>query len=57
VDFEWDDKKAVINFRKHKVRFTEAATVWLDGNALELADPDHSKEDERWVRLGISRQM
>lgn len=55
MDFEWDDAKAESNYRKHKVRFSEAVTVWLDDSALEIPDPDHSENEERWIRLGISQ--
>lgn len=55
MEFEWDDKKAEINFNKHGVRFSEAVTVWFDDNALEISDPDHSDKEERWIRLGFSR--
>jgi hypothetical protein len=30
VEFEWDEEKASENLRKHKVSFTEAATVFGD---------------------------
>ncbi len=54
--FEWDDQKALLNFKKHKVRFTEAVSIWLDANALEICDENHSQSEDRWIRLGISRQ-
>ncbi len=56
MEFEWDDTKAESNFKKHKVRFSEAVTVWLDDSALEIPDPDHSQNEERWIRLGVSRK-
>ena len=54
IEFEWDDTKAESNLKKHKVRFSEAATVWYDDLALEMLDSDHSLNEERWVRLGVS---
>jgi uncharacterized DUF497 family protein len=54
MEFEWDDKKAESNYQKHAVRFSEAVTVWLDENALEIPDPEHSNHEERWIRLGFS---
>jgi len=30
MTFEWDSKKADINFRKHKVRFPEAIPAFED---------------------------
>jgi len=56
MDFEWDDNKADSNFKKHGVRFSEAVTVWTDESALEMHDPDHSDDEDRWIRLGYSNQ-
>jgi uncharacterized protein len=55
MEFEWDDHKAEINLKKHGVAFSEAASVWLDSSALEIADPEHSDTEDRWIRLGLSR--
>ena len=53
-DFEWDSKKASSNFRKHKVSFELAATVFLDHMALSIFDDAHSQYEERWLTLGFS---
>ncbi len=53
-DFEWDPVKAKANRRKHGVGFDQAATVFRDPRALSLFDDVHSKNEERWVTLGIS---
>jgi uncharacterized DUF497 family protein len=55
--FEWDRRKAAANRRKHGVSFDEARTVFLDENALLLPDEDHSDHEDRFVLLGLSRQM
>jgi uncharacterized DUF497 family protein len=55
MEFEWDEGKAFANFKKHGVRFSEAASIWFDEMALEIPDPDHSEREDRWVRIGISR--
>lgn len=52
--FEWDPVKAAANFRKHGVSFDEARTVFEDDEALFMADPDHSVDEDRWVLLGMS---
>lgn len=57
MEFEWDDEKAKKNQIKHGVRFTEASSIWLDGNAIEIPDPDHSDSEERWIRMGASRNL
>ena len=52
--FEWDPEKAEINFKKHKVPFTEAATVFDDDLGITIYDPDHSKTEERFITIGMS---
>jgi len=42
--FEWDLKKAAGNLRKHGVSFEDAQTVFADGNAKLIDDPDHSED-------------
>jgi uncharacterized DUF497 family protein len=37
-DFEWDDKKAVSNARKHGVTFREATTAFLDDLSIVFQD-------------------
>lgn len=53
-DFEWDSKKASSNFRKHKVPFELAATVFLDLMALSIFDESHSRYEERWFTIGYT---
>ena len=52
--FEWDDKKADANKKKHGVSFAEAATAFQDPNALELHDKASSDSEDRWVLVGLS---
>jgi hypothetical protein len=54
VCFEWDESKNRENKRKHGVAFEEAQTVFLDENAIRFYDPDHSKDEDRFIMLGIS---
>lgn len=54
IEFEWDDAKDVANQRKHGVAFEEAATSFYDPLGLEMPDEVHSKNEERWLRLGLS---
>lgn len=56
MEFEWDPQKAVQNLRKHKVSFTEAATVFDDPLSVTVADPDHSIEEDRFIIVGQSYQ-
>ena len=50
--FDWDTARAVANRRKHGVAFSEAQTVFLDDEALLLADPEHSDLEDRFILLG-----
>ena len=52
--FEWDERKATVNRRKHGVSFEEARTVFFDENALLRPDEEHSEEEDRFVLLGLS---
>ena len=52
--FAWDSAKAQTNWRKHGVRFEEAASVFLDEAAVLHDDPDHSGDERRFLALGYS---
>ena len=50
--FGWDAEKAARNLDKHGVTFFEAASVFSDPEALELADDAHSGAEARNWRIG-----
>ena len=50
--FEWDGRKAETNFRKHGVRFEEAALVFGDPFALSEQDRIENGE-QRWQTIGM----
>jgi uncharacterized DUF497 family protein len=52
--FAWSPRKPSENKRKHGISFDEAKTVFLDDNALLMADPDRSAEEDRFLLLGVS---
>lgn len=52
--FEWDERKASANEKKHGVSFDEAETVFYDENARLLYDAEHSLEEDRYILLGMS---
>lgn len=54
-NFEWDPHKAWSNYRKHGVRFEEAATIFSDPRALTIFDSEHSEDEDRWITMGISK--
>ncbi len=54
LEFEWDPEKAKANLRKHGVSFPEAATVLRDLLGITVFDPDHSREEDRYLTFGTS---
>ena len=57
LKFEWDEAKAKSNFTKHGVDFNEAKSVFFDEFARVIYDESHSKDDERFVILGMSKKV
>jgi hypothetical protein len=57
IRFEWDRSKDNANLRKHGASFAEAQTVFYDENAIEFFDDVHSKEEERFLMLGLSSKF
>lgn len=54
LNFEWDEEKAKVNLKKHRVSFDEATTVFIDPFSITIPDPDHSVEEQRYIDIGIS---
>jgi uncharacterized DUF497 family protein len=54
-NFQWDAAKALANFRKHGVRFDQAASVFRDAMALTVYDDANSENEDRWFTLGLTR--
>jgi uncharacterized protein len=52
MQFEWDQRKAATNLRKHGVAFTDAIAVFSDPLARIFPDPDHSEAEERELIVG-----
>ena len=55
LTFEWNDRKAADNLRKHGVSFEEAKSAFLDENARLIVDPEHSDDEDRFILLGVER--
>lgn len=51
--FERDPAKEKANFRKHRVTFRRAASVFRDPNQLSIYDEEHSGGEERWITIGL----
>lgn len=56
TSFEWDEKKAQANLKKHGGSFDEAASVFLDPLSITVTDPDHSEAEYRFLDIGLSDQ-
>ena len=54
LQFEWDARKEVLNRKKHGISFEEAATAFGDPRSVTVPDPEHSRDEERFVLLGLS---
>lgn len=52
--FEWDEKKALSNLKKHGVSFEEACTAFADELSITIADIEHGKNEDRFVLIGKS---
>jgi uncharacterized DUF497 family protein len=50
-DFEWDDRKAAANLKKHGVSFEEAITALADPHAITAPD---LLVPHRWITVGHS---
>ena len=53
MHFEWDRSKAAGNWKKHKVAFDEAMTVFEDPLSATFSDPD-AGDGQRLVTIGYS---
>ncbi|MBW1772757.1 MAG: BrnT family toxin [Deltaproteobacteria bacterium] len=51
MQYEWDQRKAINNLKKHDVDFADAATVLDDEMALTILD-DYV-EEERFLSMGM----
>ncbi len=55
--FEWDDKKAKSNLKKHGVSFEEAESVFFDEQAIQFWDDKNSYNEDRFLMLGLSNKF
>jgi hypothetical protein len=52
--FEWDVRKALANYAKHKITFEEAVTTFGDANGMDGPDEIHSQLERRRIRIARS---
>ena len=55
--FEWDINKDKLNLKKHKVGFEESKEVFLDDFAVTFRDVRYSKDEERFIIIGLSSKQ
>ncbi len=51
MNYQWDPEKAKTNFRKHRIHFSDAVSVFQDDLARTI--DDDCKEEQRYVTLGM----
>jgi uncharacterized DUF497 family protein len=56
LHFDWDIAKAGRNLQKHQVDFSEACTVFDDAQYITFVDEEHSKDEERYITIGLSNK-
>lgn len=54
--FEWNREKEKINFKKHRISFDEAKTVFFDPLAKIFDDENHSFGEKREIIIGHSKR-
>ena len=54
--FKWDTNKAIANWKKHRVTFTEAMQIFFDDLSSTIADEEHSDSEKRFVTIGESKR-
>lgn len=57
LNFEWDEKKAKLNLKKHGIAFETAAKVFNDVNRIEIYDEVHSIEEDRYITIGLANEV
>jgi hypothetical protein len=52
MKFEWNEKKNLLNIKKHGISFEDAAYAFSDIDAISILDDAHSIDEERWILIG-----
>ena len=56
--FEWDEDKALLNFKKHGIAFEDVLAIFDDPRFFEIRDGEHSSADEeRFLGYGRMRNV
>ena len=51
--FEWDEAKAIANYRRHRVTFQVAVRAFDDEHGFDLLDDRMDYSEERWLRIAL----
>ena len=54
IEFEFDEQKSEINFKKHGIDFVDAQKIWEDPDVMEI--PARVKDEPRFLVIGINRE-
>ena len=54
MPFEWDDKKAELNLKKHGLRFEDVVKAFDDPKGIELLDRGHSERERRFQLIAMA---
>lgn len=57
LKFDWDERKNLINIKKHNLSFENAAMAFYDDDALLLYDKNHSDNEERFFQIGLIKSL
>ncbi|MBS1551411.1 MAG: BrnT family toxin [Bacteroidetes bacterium] len=52
ISFEWDERKNLLNQKKHDVSFEEAQYAFMDAERIIARDIEHSSREERYYCFG-----
>jgi uncharacterized DUF497 family protein len=55
VRFEWSEDKRARNLKTHGIDFRESTEAFEDPLALLRSDPDHPREEHRFIIVGRSK--
>lgn len=55
TSFEWDERKNIINQKKHGVSFEDAQYAFSDYHRIIARDLEHSKTEERFYCFGRTK--
>ena len=53
MSFEWDERKAEANYKKHGVRVSESLPVFEDDYAITITDDVSDPTEQRFVSIGL----